>query len=139
MGLSELLRGDVEAADAIKPTAVEPACGCYPPATSTACRAGLAQRATCGSFMEQLKQQYDFIIVDSAPGAAGGWIACCWASTSTAWSSRSFATSSRVPALHAAQQKTSNLDIRILGDGNDRRAERDGQSGVRLRGEQVIS
>jgi succinoglycan biosynthesis transport protein ExoP len=112
-GFSELLRNEVAVADAVKPTAlgrlwVMPA-GHF---DSHAVQA-LAQD-NLRTLFEQLKQQYDFIIVDSCPVLpvadslllgqhVDGVIFSILRDVS------------RVPAVYAAQQKINNLAIRTLG------------------------
>jgi len=112
-GFSELLRNEVSLPDAIKPTPLGrlwlmPA-GHF---DSHAVQA-LAQDSMRGIF-EQLKQQYDFIILDSCPVLpvadtlllgqhADGVIFSILRDVS------------RIPAVHAAHQKINNLGIRTLG------------------------
>jgi succinoglycan biosynthesis transport protein ExoP len=112
-GFSEVLRGEVTVADAIKPTAVSrlwlmPA-GHY---DSHALQA-LAQDGVRKMF-EDLKQQYDFIIVDSCPVLpvadalnlgqhVDGVVFAVLRDVS------------RSPAVYAAQQRLHNLGIRTLG------------------------
>ncbi len=112
-GFSELLRNEVTAADAIKPTAlgrlwVMPA-GMY---DSHAVQA-LAQD-NMRTLFEQLKQQYDFIIVDSCPvlPVADSLLLGQHVDGVVFTILRDV---SRVPAVYAAQQKIHNLGIRILG------------------------
>ena len=112
-GFSELLRNEVSANDAVKPTSLSrlwlmPA-GHF---DSHALQA-LAQDNMRALF-DQLKEQYDFIIVDSCPilpvadalllgQHVDGVIFSILRDVS------------RAPAVHAAQQKINNLAIRTLG------------------------
>ena len=112
-GFSELLRNEVTANDAIKPTSlgrlwVMPA-GHYDAHAVQA----LAQD-NMRTLFEQLKQQYDFIIVDSCPvlPVADALLLGQHVDGVVFTILRDV---SRVPAVHAAQQKISNLGIRTLG------------------------
>jgi polysaccharide biosynthesis transport protein len=112
-GFSEVLRNEVTANDAIKPTSlgrlwVMPA-GQF---DSHAVQA-LAQD-NMRTLFEQLKQQYDFIIVDSCPvlPVADALLLGQHVDGVVFTILRDV---SRVPAVHAAQQKISNLGIRTLG------------------------
>jgi capsular exopolysaccharide synthesis family protein len=112
-GFSEVLRGEVNLADAVKPTLLSrlwllPA-GHW---DSHAVQA-LAQDGVGGLF-EQLKEQYDFVIVDSCPVLpvadslllgqhVDGVIFSVLRDVS------------RIPAVHAARQKLENLGVRTLG------------------------
>jgi capsular exopolysaccharide synthesis family protein len=112
-GFSDVLRGEVNVADTIKPTAVSrlwlmPA-GQYDAHALQA----LAQDGVHTMF-EQLKQQYDFIIVDSCPVLpvadalnlgqhVDGVVFAVLRDVS------------RSPAVYAAQQRLHNLGIRTLG------------------------
>lgn len=112
-GFSELLRNEVSVGDAIKPTTLGrlwlmPA-GHF---DSHAVQA-LAQDSMRTLF-EQLKQQYDFIIVDSCPvlPVADSLLLGQHVDGVLFTVLRDV---SRVPAVYAAQQKISNLAIRTLG------------------------
>ena len=112
-GFSEVLRNEVTAADAVKPTAlgrlwVLPAGHC----DSHALQA-LAQDNMRALF-EQLKQQYDFIIVDSCPVLPVADALLLGQHVDGVIFSI-LRDVSRVPAVYAAQQKMNNLHIRTLG------------------------
>lgn len=112
-GFSEVLRGELPSADAIRATAfsrlwVLPA-GNW---DSHALQA-LAQE-NVRSLFEELKQQYDFIVVDSPPVLPVTDTLLLGQHVDAAL----FAVLrnvSRTPAVHAAQQKLAPLGIRILG------------------------
>lgn len=112
-GFSELLRAEVSLTDAIKPTSLGrlwlmPA-GHF---DSHAVQA-LAQD-NMRTLFEQLKQQYDFIIVDSCPvlPVADALLLGQHVDGVIFTILRDV---SRVPAVYAAQQKINNLAIRTLG------------------------
>lgn len=112
-GFSELLRNEVAVADAIKPTTLGrlwlmPA-GHF---DSHAVQA-LAQD-NMRTLFEQLKQQYDFIIVDSCPVLPVADALLLGQHVDGVIFSV-LRDVSRVPAVYAAQQKISNLAIRTLG------------------------
>jgi capsular exopolysaccharide synthesis family protein len=112
-GFAEVLRGEASLAEAVKPTALSrlwlmPAGHCDAHAVQA-----LAQD-NVGTMIDTLKQQYDFIIVDSCPVlpvadslSLGQHVdAVLYAVLRDV---------SRVPALKAAQMRLANLDIRTLG------------------------
>jgi capsular exopolysaccharide synthesis family protein len=112
-GLSEVLRGDVSPEDAIRPTPLSrlwlmPA-GHW---DSHAVQA-LAQDGVKGQFA-QLKQQFDFIIVDSSPvlPVADALLLAQHVDAAVFSIRRDV---SRMPAVHAARQRLSALGIRTLG------------------------
>ena len=112
-GFSEVLRNEISLTDAIKPTSlgrlwVMPA-GNY---DSHAVQA-LAQD-NMRTLFEQLKQQYDFIIVDSCPvlPVADSLLLGQHVDGVLFSVLRDI---SRAPAIYAAQQKLNNLGVRILG------------------------
>jgi capsular exopolysaccharide synthesis family protein len=112
-GLSELLRGEIALADAIKPTSlgrlwVMPA-GHF---DSHAIQA-LAQDSVRGLF-DELKQQYDFIIIDACPVLPVADALLLGQHVDGVIFSI-LRDVSRTPAVFAAQQKISSLAIRILG------------------------
>ena len=112
-GFSEVLRGDVPVGDAIKPTALSRLW--LLPAGNWDAHAvqALAQDGVRGVF-EQLKEQYDFIIVDSCPvlPVADALVLAQHVDGVIFSVLRDV---SRVPAVHAAQQKLQALDVRTLG------------------------
>jgi succinoglycan biosynthesis transport protein ExoP len=112
-GFSEVLRGEVEATDAIQPTAlsrlwVMPA-GHW---DSHAVQA-LAQESV-RSLFEQLKGQYDFIVVDSCPVLPVADSLLLGQHVDAVLFSI-LRDVSRAPAIHAAQQRLAGLGIRTLG------------------------
>lgn len=112
-GFSEVLRNEANPADAIKPTALSrlwllPA-GQFDDHAAQA----LAQDSLRDLF-EQLKQQYDFIIVDSSPVLPVADALLLGQNVDGVIFSI-LKDVSRVPAVHAAQQKLNNLGIRTVG------------------------
>lgn len=112
-GFCEVLRNEVSVADAIKPTSLGrlwllPA-GHF---DSHAVQA-LAQD-NMRTLLEQLKQQYDFIIVDSCPVLPVA-DALLLGQHMDGVIFSVLRDVSRVPAVYAAQQKINNLAIRTLG------------------------
>lgn len=112
-GFSEVLRGEVEPGDAIKPTSlsrlwVMPA-GQWDPHAQQA----LAQESL-GHFFDQLKEEYEIILVDSCPVLPvadtlqlGQHVDAVLLSV--------FKGVSRLPAVYAARQRLAALDIPVLG------------------------
>jgi capsular exopolysaccharide synthesis family protein len=112
-GFSEVLRGEVEADQAVQPTLVSrlwlmPAGRCDGHAI-----AALAQE-NLGQVFAQLKTQFDFIIIDTCPvlPVADSLLVGQHADAALFAVMRDV---SRIPAVHAAQQKLQTLDIRMLG------------------------
>jgi capsular exopolysaccharide synthesis family protein len=112
-GLSEVLRGEVTLADAIRPTPLSrlwlmPAGNCDSHAVQA-----LAQEGVKAQFA-QLKQQYDFIIVDSCPvlPVADSLLLGQHVDAVVFSILRDV---SRMPAVNAAQKRLSALGIRTLG------------------------
>ncbi len=112
-GFSELLRNEIAVNDAVKPTALSRLWLMPAGHFDTHAIQALAQD-NVRTLFEQLKQQYDFIIVDSCPVLpvadslllgqhVDGVIFSVLRDVS------------RVPAVYAAQQKVANLAIRSLG------------------------
>jgi capsular exopolysaccharide synthesis family protein len=112
-GFSEVLRGDVALADAVKPTALSRLW--LMPAGNWDAHAvqALAQDSVRGLF-DQLKEQYDFIVVDSCPvlPVADSLVLAQHVDGVIFSILRDV---SRMPAVHAAQQKLQALDVRTLG------------------------
>lgn len=112
-GFSEVLRGEVNPADAIKPTQLSRLW--MMPAGHWDAHAvqALAQENVRG-MLEQLKQQYDFIIIDSCPvlPVADSLVLGQHVDGVVFSVLRDV---SRLPALQAAHQKMSSLGIRTLG------------------------
>ena len=112
-GFSEVLRGEVNPTDAIRSTPLSrlwlmPA-GHW---DSHAIQAMAQDHVR--TLLEQLKQQYDFIIVDSCPilPVADSLLLGQHVDGMLFSVMRDY---SRAPAVHAAQQKIANLGIRFLG------------------------
>jgi len=112
-GLSEVLRGEVSLADAIRPTPLSRLW--LMPAGNWDSHAvqALAQEGVKAQFA-QLKQQYDFIIVDSCPvlPVADSLLLGQHVDAVVFSILRDV---SRMPAVHTAQQRLSALGIRTLG------------------------
>jgi capsular exopolysaccharide synthesis family protein len=112
-GLCEVLRGEVQAADAIKPTALSrlwlmPAGNWDNHAVQA-----LAQESVRAMF-SQLKEHYDFIIVDSAPVLPVADSLLLGQNVDAVIFSL-LRDVSRLPTVYSAQQRLNNLGIRILG------------------------
>ncbi len=112
-GLAEILRGEVTAADAIRPG---PRDGLFLLPAGNA----LGQAPTClaqgnlAALFQQLKEEYDYIVVDSAPVLpvadsqaigqhADGVVLSVLCDVS------------RLPSIHAAYKRLTMLNIRVLG------------------------
>jgi capsular exopolysaccharide synthesis family protein len=112
-GLSEVLRGEVSLADTIRPTPLSRLW--LMPAGNWDSHAvqALAQEGVKGQFA-QLKQQYDFIIVDSCPVLPVADSLLLGQHVDAVVFSI-LCDVSRMPSIHAAQQKLTALGIRTLG------------------------
>jgi len=112
-GLSEVLRGEVKAADAVKPTAISRLWMMPAGHWDSHAVQALAQDSV-RTLLDQLKQQYDFIIIDSCPvlPVADSLVLGQHVDGVLFSVLRDV---SRLPALHAAHQKMTNLGIRTLG------------------------
>jgi capsular exopolysaccharide synthesis family protein len=112
-GFSEVLRGEVEAADAIKPTPLSRLW--LMPAGNWDSHAvqALAQESV-RSLFEQLKGQYDFIVVDSSPVLPVADTLLLGQHVDAALLSI-LRDVSRTPAVYAAQKRLNALGIRTLG------------------------
>jgi len=112
-GLSEVLRGEVSFADAIRPTPLSRLW--LVPAGNWDSHAvqALAQEGVKAQFA-QLKQQYDFIIVDSCPVLPVADSLLLGQHVDAVMFSI-LRNVSRMPAVHAAQQRLTALGIRTLG------------------------
>jgi len=112
-GFAEVLRSEVEPTDAIRATSLS-RLWVMPAGNGDAYAIQALAQDNVGTLFEQLKQQYDFIIVDTPPVLPV---------TDTMLIGRHvdgvlFAILrdvSRAPAIHAAQQKMDSLGIRTLG------------------------
>ncbi len=112
-GLSEALRGEIEYDDTIKPTMTSrlwlmPAGKVDAHSLQALAQEGLA------SVFERLKEQYDFIILDTSPvlPVPDALLLAQQADTVLLSVLRDH---SRLPAVYAAQQKLETLGIRVLG------------------------
>jgi capsular exopolysaccharide synthesis family protein len=112
-GLSELLRGEAAPADAIRPTPLSRLWMIPAGHWDSHAIQALAQPSV-KSLFTQLKEQYDFIIVDSCPVLPvtdslllGQHVDAVLFSI--------LRDVSRTPAVHAAQQRLNQLGIRLLG------------------------
>lgn len=112
-GFSEVLRGEAEAADAIKPTPLSRLW--LMPAGNWDSHAvqALAQESV-RSLFEQLKGQYDFIVVDSSPVLPVADTLLLGQHVDAAILSI-LRDVSRTPAVYAAQKRLNSLGIRTLG------------------------
>ena len=112
-GLSEVLRNEVKPADAIKPTPLSRLWMLPAGHVDTHALQALAQD-NVRTLLEQLKQEYDFIVIDSCPvlPVADSLILGQHVDGVVFSVLRDV---SRLPALHAAYQKITNLGIRALG------------------------
>lgn len=112
-GFSEVLRSEIEASDAIRPTAISrlwlmPA-GQWDPHAQQA----LAQDGV-GNLFEQLKEEYDLIIVDSCPVMPVTDTLLLGQHVDTVLLSV-MRNTSRLPTVYAARQRLAALDISVLG------------------------
>ena len=112
-GFSELLRNEVSVGDAIKPTLLGRLWLMPAGQFDSHALQALAQD-NMRTVFEQLKQQYDFIIVDACPvlPVADALVLGQHVDGVIFSILRDV---SRVPAVYAAQQKMNNLGIRTLG------------------------
>ena len=112
-GLAEVLRGEVEPADAIRATPFS-RLWVLPAGNGDAHAIQALAQENVGSLFEQLKQQYDFILIDSPPVLpvtdtlllgqhVDGVVLSVLRDVS------------RAPALYAAQQKLAPLGVAMLG------------------------
>lgn len=113
IGLSEVLRDEIDLADAIQATSdngpfVLPAGCCDPTATLALAQQGVRE------IFEQLKNQFDFIVVDSPPvlSVADSLLIAQRVDAVLFTTLRGV---SRLPAVHAAYERLATLGIRILG------------------------
>jgi capsular exopolysaccharide synthesis family protein len=112
-GLSEVLRGELELGDVIRPTAVGRLW--LMPAGQWDAHAlqALAQEGVGGLF-EQLREEYEFVIVDSCPVLPVSDTLMLGQHVDTVLFSV-FRGSSRLPNLYAAWQRLAALEIPVLG------------------------
>jgi len=112
-GFCELLRGEVSLTDAVKPTALSRLWVLSAGHWDTHAVQALAQDNVHEIFA-QLKQQYDFVIVDACPvlPVADGLLLAQHVDGVLLSVLRDV---SRTPAVHAASQRLQNLGVRVLG------------------------
>jgi capsular exopolysaccharide synthesis family protein len=112
-GFSEALRGEIEFDDAIKPTMTSRLWLMPAGKVDGHSLQALAQEALSNVF-EQLKEQYDFIVIDTSPVllVPDGLLLAQHSDTVLLSVMRDH---SRIPAVYAAQQKLASLGIAVLG------------------------
>jgi capsular exopolysaccharide synthesis family protein len=112
-GFSEALRGEIEFDDAIKPTMTSRLWLMPAGKVDGHSLQALAQEGMAAVF-ELLKEQYDFIIIDTSPVllVPDGLLLAQQADTVLLSVMRDH---SRLPAVYAAQQKLASLGIHVLG------------------------
>jgi capsular exopolysaccharide synthesis family protein len=112
-GFSEVLRGEAGAQDAIRPTAVSRLWVMPAGHWDSHAVQALAQESV-RSLFEELKGQYDFIVVDSCPvlPVADSLLLAQHVDAVLLSVLRDV---SRAPAVHAAQQRLAGLGVRTLG------------------------
>jgi len=112
-GLSEVLRGEVNVTDAIQPTPVSRLWFLSAGNGDSHALQALAQDSVRGLF-DQLKKQYDFIIIDSCPVLPVADALLLGQHVDGVLFSI-LRDVSRAPTVYAAQQRMSSLGIRTLG------------------------
>lgn len=112
-GMSELLRGEVEPADAIRATPLSRLWILPAGISDTHSLQALAQE-NVRTLFEKLKQQYDFIIIDTPPVLPVTDALLIGQHVDGVLFSV-LRDVSRSPAVHAAQQKIAPLDVPMLG------------------------
>jgi capsular exopolysaccharide synthesis family protein len=112
-GFSEVLRGEVGAPDAVRPTSISRLWMMPAGHWDSHAVQALAQESV-RSLFEQLKDQYDFIIIDSCPllPVADSLLLAQHVDGVLLSVLRDV---SRAPAIHAAQQRLEGLGVRTLG------------------------
>src|SRR5262249_13934009 len=112
-GFSEVLRGEIQAADAVRATSFS-RLWVLPAGTWDAHALQALAQEDVRTLIEELKQQYDFIIVDSPPVLPVADSLLLGQHVDGVLFSI-LRDVSRVPAVYAAQQKLAPLGIRVLG------------------------
>jgi capsular exopolysaccharide synthesis family protein len=112
-GLSEALRGEIEFDDCIKPTTMSRLWVMPAGKVDGHSLQALAQEGL-GSVFEQLKEHYDFIVLDTSPVllVPDGLLLAQQADLTVLSVLKDH---SRIPAVYAAQQKLEALGIRVAG------------------------
>ena len=113
-GFAELLRGEVEPAQVVQPTTLENLSVLAAGAADRRALQALAQEGVLHTVFDELKEQYDFLIVDVSPvlPVADALLIGEHADAVLLSVLRNV---SRLPAVHAAQQRLASLGIRVLG------------------------
>ena len=112
-GLSEVLRGELELSDVIRPTTVGRLSMIPAGQWDAHALQALAQEGV-GSLFEQLREEYEFIIVDSCPVLPVSDTLMLGQHVDTVLFSV-LSGSSRLPNLYAAWQRLAALEIPVLG------------------------
>jgi polysaccharide biosynthesis transport protein len=112
-GLSEVLRGDLEAGEVIRPTSIGRLWMMPAGRWDTHALQALAQEGVANLF-EQLKEEYEFIIVDSCPVLPVTDTLLLGQHADTVLFSVLRGTS-LLPSVYAARQRLAALDIPVLG------------------------
>jgi capsular exopolysaccharide synthesis family protein len=113
-GFSELLRGEVEPVQVVQNTAQENLSLLAAGAADRQALQCLAQEGVLRTVFDELKEQYDFLVVDVSPvlPVADALLIGEHADAVLLSVLRNV---SRLPAVHAAQQRLTALGIRVLG------------------------
>ncbi len=112
-GLSEVLRGEVEIADALQPTS-EGRLWVLPAGHWDAHAVGALAQDAPARLLGLLKEQYDFIVLD-APPVLPVADALLLSQHADAVLLAILGGTSRLPAVHAARQRLAALDVPLLG------------------------
>ncbi len=113
-GFSELLRGEVEPRQVVQNTPLENLSLLAAGACDRQALQALAQEGILRNVFDELKEQYDFLIVDVSPVLPVADALLIGEHADAALLSV-LSNVSRLPAVHAAQQRLSSLGIRVLG------------------------
>ena len=113
-GFAELLRGEVEPVQVVQNTPLENLSVLAAGAADRRALQALAQDGVVRTVFDELKEQYDFLIVDVSPvlPVADALLIGEHADAVLLSVLRNV---SRLPAVHAAQQRLAALGIRVLG------------------------
>jgi len=112
-GLSEVLRGDLEVSEVIRPTSIGRLWAMPAGRWDNHALQALAQEGVANLF-EQLKEEYEFIIIDSCPVLPVTDTLLLGQHADTVLFSVLRGTS-RLPSVYAARQRLAALDIPVLG------------------------
>jgi capsular exopolysaccharide synthesis family protein len=113
-GFSELLRGEMEPGQVVQNTPLDNLSLLASGACDHQALQALAQEGVLRNVFDELKEQYDFLIVDVSPilPVADALLIGEHADAVLLSVLRNV---SRLPAVHAAQQRLTSLGIRVLG------------------------